>query len=95
MMMKRVNLDTAPDDVRAFVQNLPPESDGVELALHGQVIWKLIRPGELSDSEKQALLARGREIARQVRDRVKKIPQSVLKRKVQDAVDEVRRRQQK
>ncbi len=92
MTMKRVNLDTAPEDVRAFVRNLPADADGFELALHGEVIWKLIPAGELSDLQKQALLDRGREIVRQVRDRTKRKPQSVLNRKVQEAVDDVRMR---
>jgi hypothetical protein len=91
--MKRVNLDTAPDDVRAFVQNLSRQSDGFELALRGEVIWKLIPAGALSDVQKQALLDRGREIVRQVRDRTKRKSQSVLNHKVQEAVDEVRRQQ--
>lgn len=90
--MTRVDLDSLPHDVRAFVTGLPADAKAIELVSHGQVVWKLVRPGELSDAEKQVLLARGRDFVRDVRDRVKDIPAAVVKRKVKEAVDEVRRR---
>jgi hypothetical protein len=92
--MTRVNLETAPQDVRAFVASLPADPNGVELALHGEVIWRLVRPGQLSDAEKQALLERGRAFVRDVRQRVKGQPARDIQRKVDQAVDDVRRRQQ-
>jgi hypothetical protein len=93
--MMRVDLETVPQDVRAFVNSLPTDANAIELALDGEVIWKLVRPGELSEAEKEALLARGRDFVRDVRKRVRGTPSAELKRIVDDAVDEVRRRQGK
>jgi hypothetical protein len=81
--------------VRAFVNSLPTDVNAIELVLHGEVIWKLIRPGHLSEAEKEILLARGRDFVRDVRKRVKDTPAVVMKRIVNEAVDEVRRRQGK
>lgn len=93
--MTRVDLEAVPHDVREFVVESPVDANGIELALHGEVIWKLVRPGELTDVEKQALLARGRDFVRDVRERVKDRPTAVMKRKVNEAVDEIRRRQRR
>jgi hypothetical protein len=90
--MTRVDLEGVPQDVREFVAALPADANGIELALRGEVIWKLVRPSELTDAEKQILLDRGRELVRDIRERVKNTPAAVIKRKVADAVDEVRRR---
>jgi hypothetical protein len=93
--MTRVDLETVPQDVRAFVNSLPTDAKAVELALNGEVIWKLVRPGELSEAEKEALLARGRDFVRDVRKRVRGIPAAEMNRIVNEGVDEVRRRQGK
>jgi hypothetical protein len=90
--MTRVDLESLPEEVRAFVNGLPSDANGIELALQGKVIWKLVRPGELSDADKQVLLAHGRDFVRDVRERVKGRPAAEIKRQVTQAVDEVRRR---
>jgi hypothetical protein len=92
--MTRVNLETASHDVRTFVANLPADPNVVELVLDGEVIWRLVRPGEISDREKEALLARGRQLVHDVRQRVSGKPAREIKRKVNEAVDEIRRRPQ-
>jgi hypothetical protein len=90
--MTRVDLETLPQEVQKFVATLPPDTSDIELALRGEVIWKLTRPGDLTDAEKQILLDRGRELVRDIRERVKNIPAADIKRAVKDAVIEVRRR---
>jgi hypothetical protein len=92
--MTRLDLEAVPRDVRQFVAALPRDSSGIELVLDGEVIWKLVRPGELSDAEKQIVLDRGRQLVSDIRERVKHIPPEEIKRKVKDAVAEVRRREE-
>ena len=52
-------------------------------------------PRQLSEAEKKVLLARGRDFVRYVRERVKGTSRAVMKRIVNEAVDEVRQRQEK
>ena len=88
--MTRVDLESLPHDMQAFISALSPDAHGIELTLHGEVIWKLVRPGELSDAERKVLLAHGRKFVRDVRDRVKDTPVAVMKRKVTEALAQVR-----
>lgn len=91
--MKRIKVDKAAPAVREFLRGLPFAANGVELELGGRVIGKLIPPSELSDTEKAALFARGRELVKRARARNKGVPARVLQREVDNAVSAVRRRQ--
>ena len=88
--MKRVNLDTATADVKAFVRGLPLDGDGVELELEGQVVCEVLPPQDVSPAQAAALIARAREIAARSRARNKGVPARVIERTVVDALDEVR-----
>jgi hypothetical protein len=89
--MKRVDLETAPAEVREFVEGLPAEPGGFEFALGGKVIWQLKSPAEASSAEWTAQLARGREIVERVRQQVKGVPKHELESEIRSAVEEVRR----
>ena len=89
--MKRVDLETAPVEVREFVEGLPSEPGGFEFALGGKVIWQLKSPADLSSAERTAQLARGREIVQRVRQQIKAVPQHELESDIRSAVEEVRR----
>ncbi len=52
-------------------------------------------PGQLSEAQKEAILARGRDFVRDVRKRIKDTRPEEMKRLVNEAVDEVRRREGK
>jgi hypothetical protein len=91
--MKRVKVDSAAPAVKEFLRGLPLTANGVELELGGRVIGKLIPPSALSEHEKAALIARGRELVKRARARNKGVPARVLQRDVDSAVREVRRRQ--
>lgn len=90
---KRVKLDTATSAVKDFLRGLPLIPNGVELELAGKVIGRFMPPEELSDPEKSALLARGRELVQRARQRNQGVPARILERDIRKAVTEVRRRQ--
>ncbi|MBW3542370.1 MAG: hypothetical protein KY476_19050 [Planctomycetes bacterium] len=93
--MKRVSLDAATSAVKRFVRDLPLDDEGVELELEGEVVCEVLPPQSGSDAARQALIDRGRELARRARSRNKGVPARVIEREVRDAIDEVRRRQAK
>lgn len=88
--MNRVSVDTAAPAVKRFLRNLPVTPNGVELELAGEVIGRFLPAKELSDSEKTALLKRGRELVQRARQRNRGVAARVLEREVQKAVAEVR-----
>jgi hypothetical protein len=90
--MKRVKLDNAAPPVKAFVRRLPLDRGDVELELNGQVVCRITPPGQLSESEKAALLSEGRELVRRARARNGGVPAQVLQREVREAVKIVRRK---
>jgi hypothetical protein len=91
--MRRVNLDSAPPDVQSFLKQLPLDTDGVELESAGRVVMRVLPPGRVTDKERQAVIARGRELARAARARNEGVPAEVIDREIQQAIDEVRQRQ--
>src|SRR5262245_6169111 len=91
--MKRINVDNAAPAVKEFLRRLPLSANGVELELGGRIIGKLIPPSELSQGEKAALMARGKELVQRARQRNRGVSARALQREVDDAVNEVRRRQ--
>jgi hypothetical protein len=93
--VKHIDLDRADERVKDFVRTLPIEPDGVELKLNGKVICKVVSPQHLTTDERDAILARGRELVRRARERNKGVPAKIIEREVQEAVDEVRGRQRR
>jgi hypothetical protein len=90
--MQRVNLESAPEAVKKYLSDLPVEPDGVELVLHGEVLYKVVGPHQLTDAERDAILDEGLQLIRQAPQRNKGVPAKVIEREVREAVDEVRRR---
>ncbi|MEX2120209.1 MAG: hypothetical protein WD847_11495 [Pirellulales bacterium] len=90
--MHRIKLDTAPPQVRQFLEDLPLDQGGVELELNGRVLYQVIPPHQLSDAQREAILAEGWELIRAAQERNKGVPANVIEREVREAVDEVRRR---
>lgn len=54
--MTRLNLEKAAPAVQHFIRTLPKDPAGFELAFGNQVLWKLVRPGQLSEAEKASRL---------------------------------------
>lgn len=90
--MSRIKVDEAPPPVKEFLRSLPLSAEGTELELDGRVICKVIPARQFSDAEKEALIARGRELVRRAQERNNGVPAKVIEREVRDAVDEVRRK---
>jgi hypothetical protein len=90
--MHRIKLDTAPAQVRQFLEDLPLDQGGVELELNGRVLYQVIPSYQLADAQCEAALAEGWELIRGAHERNKDVPENVIEREVREAVDEVRRR---
>jgi hypothetical protein len=90
--MQQLDLDTADPAVKQFFLSLPSDPEGVELVLRGDVVCRIVGPTQLTEIQKQALFARGRELVRRARERNRGVAADVLEREVGQAVDEVRRR---
>jgi hypothetical protein len=91
--MQRVTIDGAGQGVREFIQSLPLKAGGVELELEGRVICSVVPPGkDFSETEKTALLQRGRELISRSRQRNSDVPERVIEEDVSRATGEVRRR---
>lgn len=88
--MKHISLDHADDRIKEFIRSLPIDGEGVELELGGQVVCQVLPP--LEESEKAALIERGRQLVARSRARNKGVPSKAIEREVREAVDRVRRR---
>jgi hypothetical protein len=91
--MKRIKLDDAAPAVREFVRKLSGAPNGVELELAGKIIGKLLPPTTLAESDRAALIARGRELVKRARARNEGVSARIVRREIQQAVSEVRGRQ--
>lgn len=89
--MKQISLDSAAEDVKQFVRALPIGDEGVELALDGDVICKVIPPHGMSEAERDAVLATGWQRIREAQARNQDVPSKIIEREVNEAVDQVRR----
>jgi hypothetical protein len=90
--MKRVNVDTAPLAVRKFIRSLAIEPGGVELSLGGNVVCRVIPPGQLSESEKETQLADVRRLLGEARAHSKSFPPAVIEQNIRNALKTVRGR---
>jgi hypothetical protein len=59
--MQRVKLDKAGPAVKKFLRSLPIDRDDVELELDGKIVCNVSGPNKLSEGERVALRAKGRE----------------------------------
>jgi hypothetical protein len=90
LSMTRINADTAAPAVRKFIRSLAIDANGVEVTLGGDVVCKIIPPGQLSDAEKAAQLAELRQLLAQSRDHSKRVPATEIERTIRGALKTVR-----
>jgi hypothetical protein len=90
--MKRVSVDTASPAVKKFIGSLALDANGVEVTLGGNVVCKIIPPGQLSDAEKEVQLAQVRQLLAEARAHSKRMPATIIERRIRDAVKTVRGR---
>jgi hypothetical protein len=88
--MKRVNVDSAAPEVKKFIRSLAIDANGVEVTLGGNVVCKIIPPGQLSDSEKAAQLGVVRQLLGESRANSKRMPAAAVERKIRKALKTVR-----
>ena len=62
----------------------------IDLVLKGNVVARLVPPGELSDAEKDAVLREGWKLVEEARARNKGVPEREIARVVNAAVKRVR-----
>jgi hypothetical protein len=89
--MKRVDLNTAAPEVKKFLRSLTIDANGVEVTLGGNIVCKIIRPGQLSDGEKAARLGAVRQLLGEARANSKRTPAAVVERKIRNALKTVRK----
>ena len=89
--MKRVSVDTASPAVKKFIRSLAIDANGVEVTLDGNVVCRIIPPGQLSDSEKAEQLAEVRQLLGDARANSKRIPATEVERNIRDALKTVRK----
>lgn len=92
VFMKRVNANTAAPSVKKFLRSLRIAPDGLEVELGGEVLCKIIPPGQLSETEKTARLAHVRELLNRARARSKGVSAEVIERDIRGAIKTVRLR---
>jgi hypothetical protein len=88
--MKRVNVDTAPPAVKNFIRSLAIDATGVEVTLGGNVVCKIIPPGQLTDAQKAAQLGVVRQLLGEARAHSKHVPAEVFERKIRSAMKKTR-----
>ena len=91
--MKRIKLDKAALAIKQFVRELPVAPNGVELEIAGKVIGTLIPPTGFAESDRAALIARGRELVKRARARNTGVSARTLEREIREAIAEIRERQ--
>jgi hypothetical protein len=84
--MKRVDVDTASPEVRKFLRSLTIDANGVEVTLGGNVVCKIIRPGQLSDAERAAQLGVVRQLLGEARANSKRTPAAAVERKIRTSM---------
>ena len=90
--MKRVNVDMEPPAVKKFIRSLAIGANGVAITLDGNVVCKIIPPDQLSEREKATQLAKVRELLGEAREHSKRVPATVIERKLSNAMKTVRGR---
>jgi hypothetical protein len=88
--MKRVSVDTASPAVKKFIRSLAIDANGVEVTLGGNVVCRIIPPGQLSDTEKAAQLDEVRQLLGEARASSKRMPATEVERRIKSALKTVR-----
>jgi hypothetical protein len=88
--MKRVNVDTASPAVKKFIRSLAIDANGVEVALGGNVVCKIIPPAQLTDAEKVAQLGVVRKLLGEARANSKRMPAAAVERNIRSALKTIR-----
>ncbi len=88
--MTKISVDTAPPAVKKFIRSLAIDANGVEVTLGGNVVCKIIPPGQLSEAEKNTRFAEVRQLLGEARANSKRLPATVVERKIRNAVKAVR-----
>jgi hypothetical protein len=88
--MKHIAIEEQDERVQQFLQALSNEAGGAMLVRAGQPLLRVLPAGMLSEAERDAVIARGRELVRRARERNRGMQAKEIQRKVRLAVDEVR-----
>lgn len=88
--MTQISVDAAPPAVKKFIRSLPIHTNGVEVMLGGNVVCKIIPPGQLSDAEKSAQLADVRQLLGESRRNSQRVPAPEIERRIRGALNTVR-----
>jgi len=89
--MTRISVDSAAPAVKKFIRSLEIDANGVEVTLGGDVVCRIIPPGQLSDLEKSAQLGEVRQLLKAARKKSKRVPATVIEHTIRDAVKTVRK----
>lgn len=90
-MTKRIDL-AKEQPLHDFIKRQGRIREPIELVLGDNIVAKIVSPTEVSNGKAAAVIARGRELVRQARERNKGVSANVIEREVRQAVSEVRRR---
>ena len=88
--MKRLNVDAAAPQVKKFLRSLSIDANGIEVELGGEVLCKIVPPGQLSEAQKRAHLADVAKLLRRARERSARVSPSVIERDIRSALATVR-----
>ena len=88
--MTQISVDAASPAVKKFIRSLPIHANGVEVTLGGNVVCKIIPPGQLSDDEKSAQLADVRQLLGAARRNSRRVPGTEIERRIRGALKTVR-----
>jgi hypothetical protein len=89
--VKRLSVDTASTAVKKFIRSLEIDANGIEVTLGGDVICKIIPPGQLTDKEMAAQLAEVRHLLAGARTNSKRLPAKLAESRIREALKSVRR----
>jgi hypothetical protein len=90
--MKRVSVDSAVESVKQFVRSLAVDVEGLELELDGKIVCEVVAPRSMSAAEHAVLIARVRQRAKKSREANADISPREVEQKIEQAVEQVRRR---
>jgi hypothetical protein len=84
-------VDAAAPAVKKFIRSLEIDANGVEVTLGGDVVCRIIPPGQLSDLEKAAQLGEVRQLLSTARKHSERVPATVIERNIRTALKTARK----
>jgi hypothetical protein len=90
--MKRISLEKVSPAVKKFIRSLAIDANGVEVTLGGDVVCKIIPPGQLTETEKAAQLGVVRQLLGEARANSKRLPAAAIERNIRSALKTIRGR---